>query len=811
MNFPSLDYLLQFVPSSVADHAEFEFSYDFQYFADRANRLQLSGDKILDAGCGMGQWSAVFSTRFREVYAFDYADYMVNATKELLKYMSIKNVNVIQADISGSLPYENNSFDAIFCYSVLSLVNSPDILPRVLREFNRILKPGGKVYICINDVGWYLYNTTMPMYAASGRGYLANTFWKRFLEDNNKEKLYAQVREFLGDTVTSHLDNDFHVYLSGQPISLANEYRRAYCFSEMKSFVEQAGFENFITAAESCLVCDGADTDLQIKPKYIGCFNGHVAVWECMFKKPEIDSVQKVVIFGCGILGSRAYFSIKERCDVTAFASNDAPLWGQTRAGIKIIPPNEIPSAVGKDGIVIVCEDEEKIIRQLEERGLSSVILYDHARNIFVNNKKGEPASADWNSIKWELLPVSSSADSDSIVRKFPFPYNAMLAITSDCDYASKETFEDMHKFLNTFEESVYGKGVGLDISDSFFIFNGGMKNASENQTQLSWVHGLDPDNIKDAELIIKYWNAGWIDSMHTFGDFSDSSGETVKPYFTRNFAIQGWKILNESGIRPTVWIDHGACENIQNFSVGCNLARRYSDNPSSVAYHTGITLHNSVRFAWCACWGVGATYMFGHEFPLFPYIIGDGQMVWMFWRNVLKANEREAVPLWHPHMLRHQITADKLDELEREGHYAILAQHLDMQDKKPESEDIEAIRLLAERFHERRSVLVARTSRLLAYAVAQRYLEYQILELDNMTIIRIVAVNEPVTGRRIPDFSELKGMTFYVNNPDNTIVLFRDKQIAPEKLQRNNKDSTGKKSISIPWHEQDTFDYTSG
>lgn len=60
-----------------------------------------------------------------------------------------------------------------------------------------------------------------------------------------------------------------------------------------------------------------------------------------------------------------------------------------------------------------------------------------------------------------------------SDLRKFPYPYNAMLSICSDIDGTTLNKFEEYHKFLNTKGDSIYGKGLGLDIGDSFWVYMG--------------------------------------------------------------------------------------------------------------------------------------------------------------------------------------------------------------------------------------------------------------------------------------------------------------------------------------------------
>jgi len=58
--------------------------------------------------------------------------------------------------------------------------------------------------------------------------------------------------------------------------------------------------------------------------------------------------------------------------------------------------------------------------------------------------------------------------------RRFPYPYKALLAVSSDADATSPWEFVRIHRFLNTLAPAIpyYGDCVGLDIGDSFFFKN---------------------------------------------------------------------------------------------------------------------------------------------------------------------------------------------------------------------------------------------------------------------------------------------------------------------------------------------------
>jgi SAM-dependent methyltransferase len=53
-----------------------------------------------------------------------------------------------------AIEFPDNTFDAIFCYSVILMTD----YRKAVKEFARVLKPQGKLYICANGLGWYLHN-----------------------------------------------------------------------------------------------------------------------------------------------------------------------------------------------------------------------------------------------------------------------------------------------------------------------------------------------------------------------------------------------------------------------------------------------------------------------------------------------------------------------------------------------------------------------------------------------------------------------------------------------------------------------------
>lgn len=161
--------------------------------------------------------------------------------------------------------------------------------------------------------------------------------------------------------------------------------------------------------------------------------------------------------------------------------------------------------------------------------------------------------------------PASRGSDITGM-RKFPYPYRAMLAISSDADHETLRKFNLAHQFLNTTKQTPMGKGLGLDISDSFFMYDGSNLHTytDENHTPLSdeltWFKGTS-NTPSEMSVLSAYIKGGWIDTMHSYGDFS--MRDQSQTLFTRKLAIQAIQSLKDHGDVVTVWTDHGNKSNV--------------------------------------------------------------------------------------------------------------------------------------------------------------------------------------------------------------------------------------------------------
>ena len=132
---------------------EFTGVNSLNYYICRLQELGLEAtSSVLDAGCGMGQWSIALSRLNNHVTGTDINVGRLLAAKDISDAMNITNVEFKYSSAESS-PFADNSFDVVFCYGVFMFTN----MPEALAEYFRILKPGGKIYLNVNSFGWYLH------------------------------------------------------------------------------------------------------------------------------------------------------------------------------------------------------------------------------------------------------------------------------------------------------------------------------------------------------------------------------------------------------------------------------------------------------------------------------------------------------------------------------------------------------------------------------------------------------------------------------------------------------------------------------
>ena len=99
--------------------------------------------KVLDAGCGQGIVSTYLAKKYGpEIFGITIVPFEIKEAQKLALKLNIQEKTHYQLMDYSATDFPDDHFDAIYTTETLS--HSPDI-KRTLREFFRILKPGGKI------------------------------------------------------------------------------------------------------------------------------------------------------------------------------------------------------------------------------------------------------------------------------------------------------------------------------------------------------------------------------------------------------------------------------------------------------------------------------------------------------------------------------------------------------------------------------------------------------------------------------------------------------------------------------------------
>lgn len=155
-----------------------------------------------------------------------------------------------------------------------------------------------------------------------------------------------------------------------------------------------------------------------------------------------------------------------------------------------------------------------------------------------------------------------------------PFPFRALLAISSDLDDTPdwKHYFE-LIRFLNTDEKTIFGRGVNLEFANSL-LFN-------EPTSPVAYTAAGSADRGWIRELI----KTGHIDTLHSFGanELSRSGAHATLDH------------LEENGCRFATWTDHWISPT--NFDPFKRTAQ--GSRQGSAAYCADLLASHGVNYVW--------------------------------------------------------------------------------------------------------------------------------------------------------------------------------------------------------------------
>ena len=157
---------------------------------------------------------------------------------------------------------------------------------------------------------------------------------------------------------------------------------------------------------------------------------------------------------------------------------------------------------------------------------------------------------------------------------QFSSPDQAALAICSDLDETpDAETYFETMRFLNTTEDTGFGRGAGLEVGNSIYF--------DMPPGHFSYWN-TEEKNREKIRILIR---SGHIDCLHSYGDLA----------ITRAHAQRALAELERHACRLAVWVDHAKA--MTNF--GSDIMQGHGDEPGHPAYHADLTFAHGIRYVW--------------------------------------------------------------------------------------------------------------------------------------------------------------------------------------------------------------------
>jgi len=101
--------------------------------------------KILDAGCGRGEFAIGTLSKKGYVFGVDFSEKFISNAKREAEKRGIKNCHFIVSALE-KLPFKDDEFNEIHCYNVLEHVDDEK---KSICELKRVLKKNGRIYISV--------------------------------------------------------------------------------------------------------------------------------------------------------------------------------------------------------------------------------------------------------------------------------------------------------------------------------------------------------------------------------------------------------------------------------------------------------------------------------------------------------------------------------------------------------------------------------------------------------------------------------------------------------------------------------------
>jgi hypothetical protein len=440
-------------------------------------------------------------------------------------------------------------------------------------------------------------------------------------------------------------------------------------------------------------------------------------------------------------------------------------------------------------------------------------------------------------------------------VRPYPYPYVAAFALSNDVDGMNRAAFEDWHGFVNGAGDTSYGPGLGLEVSDSFWVWSG-------TRNEALAVYRQYPDELKreespDVPRITELARAGWLDTLHSFGNWRAPLEGNRESLGARAEAEYALETLDRLGIKPKVFVNHSMSPSNLGGIWG---TYQKADDPNHPMYCVDLLKAAGFRYFWIdSClnmekFGDHLHYaderdlqaaiaihpwtdllrrpgkVLDDDPPDFPTGAAElrGLLVGMFNETILPLTARDGAPILAFKRYRSpylpttstfpiQVTARKLDRLESQGGAVIVYQHFGITSLRGRAkstapgakgrstppvfdEHEEACwRDIADRWRAGR-LFVATTGRLLDWLWLRDRLVIETDEHADRWTVRLAGLKCSALGERPVETGDLNGLSLLVPETAPEVVVVRGGGAIVPMQRKPDQAHPGRHVLYSPW-----------
>ncbi len=177
---------------------------------------------------------------------------------------------------------------------------------------------------------------------------------------------------------------------------------------------------------------------------------------------------------------------------------------------------------------------------------------------------------------------IDTGIDFGVRILDYPWPFVSAVSISNDCEFLTRSATAGLLSQLSDPND------LSLEVTNSMFFYT----THALCHSSISYFQGVTDTPSADASFLRSLCQAGWIDTIHSYGDF-DSGG------FIRGMAETAVEELQKYRICLPVYTNHGSSKNVQNIGHTALCDYQGGDDPDSLAYHLDLTFGQGARYFW--------------------------------------------------------------------------------------------------------------------------------------------------------------------------------------------------------------------